>query len=103
VAARFSEKELEHLSARTLHAMPYEAVHGNLTKLADASIWSTVVRGPIAPLIEEEGFLADAAKALPAEPWTEATWKTWTGAVSAASGCKGRGLFHPPRLAGRTA
>ena len=114
-AARFSEEELAHLSARTLHAMPYAAVRerlpddlgeafwlavrGNLTRLADTAIWADVVRGPIAPRIEEPAFLSDAAKALPSEPWTEATWKAWTSALSAASGRKGRALFHPLRLA----
>src|SRR5262245_53235026 len=68
-AARFSEEELAHLSARTLHGMPYEAirarlpesldeafwlaVRGNLTTLADAKIWAEVVRGPVEPRIEE--------------------------------------------------
>ncbi|HSI00855.1 MAG TPA: glutamate--tRNA ligase [Reyranella sp.] len=114
-AARFSEEELAHLSARTLHAMPYEAVRerfaedlgeafwlavrGNLTTLAAAALWADVVRGPMAPRVEEPAFLADAAKALPTEPWTDTTWKTWTGAVSAASGRQGRALFHPLRLA----
>ena len=114
-AARFSEEELAHLSARTLHAMPYAAVRdrlpgdageafwlavrGNLTTLADTAIWADVVRGPITPRIEEPSFLSDAAKALPSEPWTETTWKVWTSALSAASGRKGRALFHPLRLA----
>ena len=114
-AARFSEEELAHLSARTLHAMPYAAVRerlpgdlgeafwlavrGNLAKMADARVWVDVVRGPIAPRIEEPVFLADAAKALPPEPWTDTTWKAWTSALSAASGRKGRALFHPLRLA----
>jgi glutamyl-tRNA synthetase len=114
-AARFSEEELAHLSARTLHAMPHAAVRerfpddlgeafwlavrGNLTRLADTAIWTDVVRGPIAPRIEEPAFLADAAKALPSEPWTDTTWKAWTSALSAASGRKGRALFHPLRLA----
>ncbi|WP_428674870.1 glutamate--tRNA ligase [Reyranella sp.] len=114
-AARFSEEELVHLSARTLHAMPYAAVRerlpddlgeafwlavrGNLTTLSDTTIWADVVRGPITPRIEEPAFLSDAAKALPSEPWTDATWKAWTSALSAASGRKGRALFHPLRLA----
>ncbi len=114
-AARFSEEELAHLSARTLHAMPYDAarsrladdpgeafwlaVRGNLATLADAKIWAEVVCGPITPTIEDAGFLADAAAKLPAEPWSEATWKEWTSALSAASGRKGRALFHPLRLA----
>jgi glutamyl/glutaminyl-tRNA synthetase len=41
----------------------------------------------------------DAAKALPSEPWTDTTWKSWTSALSVASGRKGWALFHPLRLA----
>ena len=105
-AARFSEEELAHLSARTLHAMPHAAVRerfpddlgeafwlavrGNLTRLADTAIWTDVVRGPIAPRIEEPAFRSDAAKALPPEPWTDTTWKAWTSALSVASGRKAR-------------
>jgi glutamyl-tRNA synthetase len=36
---------------------------------------------------------------LPAEPWTDATWGAWTNAVKAATGAKGKALFHPLRLA----
>src|SRR5476649_1751092 len=110
-AARFSEEELAHLSARTLHAMPYAdvrerlgagfdeilwlAVRGNLTKLDDAKDWETVVRGAIAPTIEDAAFLAEAALKLPPEPWDETTWKSWTFGL----GRKGKALFHPLRLA----
>src|SRR5471030_3021367 len=82
-AARFSEEELAHLSARTLHAMPYAdvrerlgadygealwlAVRGNLTKLDDAKAWETVVRGSINPMIEDAAFLTEAAAKLPPE------------------------------------
>ena len=44
-------------------------------------------------------FCATAAGLLPAEPWDEATWDQWTGAVKTATGAKGRALFHPLRLA----
>lgn len=115
-SARFSEEELGHLSARTLHILSYEAVRdrldddvvdealwlavrGNLMTLADARIWAEVVRGPIVPTIEDGPFLHEAVKALPGEPWSESTWKTWTGVLSVASGRKGRALFHPLRLA----
>ena len=110
-AARFSEEELAHLSARTLHAMPYAAVvdrlpddfgealwlaiRGNLATLADASTWAEVVRGPIEPRIEDAAFLDEAAAKLPAEPWDETTWKSWTSGL----GRKGKALFHPLRLA----
>jgi glutamyl-tRNA synthetase len=114
-AARFSEEELAQLSARTLHILPYDAVRdrmsadvdealwlavrGNLMTMADAATWGEVVRGPIVPAIENIDFLAAAAEALPSEPWDEQTWRSWTGAVSAKTGRKGRALFHPLRLA----
>lgn len=114
-AARFSEDELAHLSARTLHMLPHEAVRdrlpgnvsealwlavrGNLSTLADAASWAEVVDGSLVPTLEDPIFLEEAAARLPDEPWTEATWKEWTSAVSAATGRKGRALFHPLRLA----
>jgi glutamyl-tRNA synthetase len=114
-AARFSEDELAHLSARTIHALPYAAVRerlpatvseplwlavrGNLTTLADARTWAEIVGGSLAPVLEDPSFLEEAAARLPPEPWGETTWKEWTAAVSAATQRKGRALFHPLRLA----
>jgi len=57
------------------------------------------VTGPVTPVIEDAGLAAKAATLLPPEPWDEATWGAWTGAVSAETGARGRGLFHPLRLA----
>jgi glutamyl-tRNA synthetase len=114
-AARFSEEELAQLSARTLHGLPYGAVRnrlagdpgeafwlavrGNLTMLDEAKAWMEVVKGPIAPRIEDAAFLLEAVASLPAEPWDDTTWKTWTSSLAATSGRKGRALFHPLRLA----
>ena len=50
-------------------------------------------------MIEDAALAARAAELLPPEPWDETTWSAWTGAVTAATGAKGRGLFHPLRLA----
>jgi glutamyl-tRNA synthetase len=61
--------------------------------------WATVVNGPVTPVPEDPPFLEAAAAHLPPEPWSETTWKAWTGAVSTATGRKGRALFHPLRLA----
>ena len=55
--------------------------------------------GPLTPVIENAGFATAAADLLPSEPWSEATWPEWTGAVKVATGAKGRDLFHPLRLA----
>lgn len=117
-AARFDLQELRALNARYLHATPYSdvaerlsvlgigggeefwmAVRGNISVLDEAADWWTVVHGTIAPAIENAEFLATAAGLLPAEPWGETTWNEWTNAVKAATGAKGRSLFHPLRLA----
>lgn len=117
-AARFDLQELKALNARYLHATPYgdvaerlaalgvgggeafwTAVRGNISVLDEAEEWWTVVHGNIVPVVENAEFLATAAGLLPAEPWGETTWNAWTNAVKVATGAKGRGLFHPLRLA----
>jgi glutamyl-tRNA synthetase len=114
-AARFSEDELAHLSARTLHLLPYAAVRerlpasvgealwlavrGNISVLADVAGWAEIVGGPLVPVLEDPAFLGEAAGRLPPEPWNESTWKEWTATLSTATQRKGRALFHPLRLA----
>jgi glutamyl-tRNA synthetase len=116
--AHFVGEELDALNARTLHAMPYsavarrlpvldgvsgeafwDAVKPNLIKLSDAAGMARLVTGPVTPVIEDAALAAGAADLLPPEPWDESTWGAWTKAVSAQTGAKGRGLFHPLRLA----
>lgn len=112
---KFDPAELETLNARLLHSLPFdqvadrlpagfdtrlwEAVRPNLTRLAEASAWLSICRGPVVPQVEDADFLRRAAELLPAEPWDEATWSTWTGAVKQATGRKGKALFLPLRLA----
>jgi glutamyl-tRNA synthetase len=115
---RFSMDELAQLNARTLHHLDFKdvagrlkaiatgadeafwlAVRGNLATLADAAAWWQVVQGPLQPVIEDAAFSAQAATLLPPEPWTSASWKSWTASVTAATGRKGKALFHPLRLA----
>jgi glutamyl-tRNA synthetase len=117
--ARFDPAELKALNARLLHETPFEAVKDrlgvsgpetrlrafweavrpNLAVLPEAGLWWRVVEGPLEPVIEEAGFLAKAAALLPSPPFTEETWGLWTKAVAAATGAKGKALFHPLRLA----
>ena len=116
--AKFDEQELEHLNARLIHDMPYEAVRerladlnadageafwiavrGNLVKVQDAAGWARVVQGPVTPVIEDRAFIAAAMEALPDAPWDATTWKSWTEAVKARTGAKGKALFMPLRLA----
>ncbi|NFV80536.1 glutamate--tRNA ligase [Magnetospirillum aberrantis] len=115
---KFDPAELGHLNARLLHALPFEmvtprleamgvnaspalwtAVHGNLSSLAELRDWAQVVDGPVVPVIEDPAFTAAAADLLPPEPWDDTTWTTLTNAVKAATGRKGKALFHPLRLA----
>jgi glutamyl-tRNA synthetase len=114
--AHFDRHELMALNAKTLHAMSYagvaarldamgvsqaiwEAVKPNVTRLADAGDLARLITGPVAPVIEDAGLVEMALALLPSEPWDESTWGAWTKAVGAETGAKGRGLFHPLRLA----
>ncbi len=116
---QFDPAELTALNARYLHGLDFAAVRArldeigladadaafwlavraNLTRLSDAQVWWRVIHLPLTPLIEDAEVAAAAAAALPPEPWDETTWAALTGAVKAATGRKGRALFHPLRLA----
>ncbi|MDQ0394262.1 glutamate--tRNA ligase [Labrys monachus] len=116
--ARFDPAEIETLNARLLHETPYAevaarlealgvgggeafwlAVRSNVVRLADAKTWWDVVTGPVQADAGDGDFLARAAALLPPEPWTEGTWSTWTDAVKAETGAKGKALFMPLRRA----
>jgi glutamyl-tRNA synthetase len=118
-SARFDPAELASLNARILHQMPYEtarprlepfgiaseplwlALRGNLAVFGDITDLATLVTGPVTPVIadEDRDYLVTARDLLPEEPWDDATWSRWTEALKAATGRKGRALFHPLRLA----
>ena len=116
--AHFDVAELSVLNGKLLHLLPFEAVaerlaglgiaggesfwntvRPNLTKLADAAMWWSVVNGTISPLIEDDKVTAVAAALLPPEPWDDDTWSVLTKSVAETTGVKGRALFHPLRLA----
>ncbi len=116
--AKFDEHELEALSARTLHQLPYAAVaerlaqagipggeafwlavRGNLGHFGEARPWWQVVEGPVTPVNVDADFARRAAGLLPAEPFDATTWKSWTQGVAAATGAKGKALFMPLRQA----
>jgi glutamyl-tRNA synthetase len=113
---RFDRAELDHLNARVLHHLPFDAVRErigiegadaefwnavrpNLARLADAAEWWRILYGDVRPVIEDMEFCAAAANLLPPEPWGEDTFKAWTEAVKDATGAKGKALFMPLRLA----
>lgn len=115
--ARYDEADLARLNAQVLHAMSYEAakprlealdadlgeafwnaVRANLGKFDEARVWARVVRGPVEPSAEHSDFLAEAADLLP-ETVDANLWSTWTEAVKARTGVKGKGLYMPLRKA----
>ena len=116
---RFDYDELKRLNARMLHVMPFdhvearliglgltgvaedfwEAVRANLERLSDAVLWWRVVNGPMAPIVENEPLLAEALRLLPPGEWDADIWPSWTSAVSAATGLKGKPLYMPLRKA----
>lgn len=116
--ARFDIEELRALNASFLHGMAFadaaprleadgigggqpfwDAVRANLRVLTDAKEWWDVVSGEIEPVAERCAVVDAALTALPPEPWDGATWGQLTAAVKAATGAKGKDLFHPLRLA----
>ena len=114
-SAKFDPAELEALNAKVLHHMSYDQVADrvpdevddalwatlgpNLLRLSDLEGWLDIIHGPIKPVIEDAGFLADASSLLPEGSWDDDTWKAWTGAVKDQTGRKGRELFMPLRQA----
>ncbi|ESR22908.1 glutamate--tRNA ligase [Lutibaculum baratangense] len=116
--ARFDEAELEGLNRSLIREMDYKtakarlasvgadlgerfwlAVRGNLDRVRDAIIWRDVIEGPVEPPPPDREFLDVAARELPPEPWDDGTWSSWTGALKAQTGRKGKDLFMPLRLA----
>ncbi len=116
---KFDQEELTRLNAKILHHMSYtqikprltqigltemsesfwEIVRPNLEKLEDAKEWWRVANGPVEPVIEDQAFITEAAKLLPATPWTRDTWGVWVDAVKIQTGRKGKQLFMPLRKA----
>ncbi|MBJ3774107.1 glutamate--tRNA ligase [Acuticoccus mangrovi] len=121
--ATFDPADLDRLNAALLHATPFEAVEAwlgatygvadrrfwetvrpNLGRRADVGHWVAIWReapdpAGIGVTLADAPVLEAARAALPPEPWDEATFRTWTGAVKAATGAKGKTLFMPLRRA----
>jgi glutamyl-tRNA synthetase len=116
--AHFDPHEVELLNARLLHTLPCGEVadrlpegateadwlllRPNLERLSDFAGWFAVLHGDIDPpeLSHDERLLVrDAAAAAEELDWTAEPWRALTDALKAATGKKGRELFHPLRLA----
>jgi glutamyl-tRNA synthetase len=114
---RFDAKQLLALNRKFLHQLDFaavrerlpsgaseafwQAIRGNLDLLNEARRWWQVVAGdiPSPDLAGEAAILLTALETLPPAPWGPDSWKGWTSAIAAATGAKGKALYHPLRLA----
>lgn len=116
--ARFDSEELQTLNAKILHQLEYdavsdrlpegmgadgwEAIRPNLATVGEAADWWHVVEGPVDSVVfdaETETFLDQAAEIAATLDWSNAVWKSLTGALKEQSGRKGKELFLPLRQA----
>ncbi len=114
--ARFDTADLDRLNAQALHAMTYadaqprlealgldmgeafwNGVRANLATFGDVADMARIVRGPVAPVIEDVAFAQAALEVLPQTIDADA-WSVWTAAVKDKTGAKGKALFMPLRL-----
>ncbi len=113
--ARFDMGELEALNAKLLRETSFEtmadrlqalgvsqslweAVRGNITRVAEAADWVGIVDGEIEPVIENEALCGEAAMLLSGQLDAE-SWGVLTSALKEKTGAKGKNLFMPLRLA----
>ena len=116
--ARFDEAELHRINAGIVHRLPFarvahllpegmdeaawEAIRPNLVHIDEAAEWWGVVTGPVeAPEFadDDRAYLTQAAEVLSAVEWSDDPWPSFTAALKAASGRKGKPLFLPLRQA----
>ncbi len=116
--AHFDPHDVDLLNAKLLHHLDFADVadrlpagateadwlllRGNLAHLREYADWLPVLDGDIAaPELpaDDRDFLAVAASIAAGIDWSDNPWPGLAGALKAEAGRKGRGLFHPLRLA----
>ena len=77
------------------------SVRESLDLLKEARGWWDVVAGTIVPPVMDgaRDLLLTAGALLPADPWDESVWSTWSTALERATGLSGEDLLGPLRLA----
>ena len=116
--AKFDPAELAQVNARIVQQLDFDAVsprlsdlgvggdadfwmavRDNLSSVTEAADWWQVCTTPITPVIEAAEVTTAAAGLLPDGDLSSDIWGSWTKAVAAETGAKGRELFMPIRLA----
>ena len=119
---KLDQEDLFPLTRAYVRALPYEAVadrvrmlgyddeegegfwdatRESITVLSDLGGWAQLFREGAELVVEpeDEAFVTQALALLPDAPWSSETWASWTEAVKAATGRKGKALFKPLRKA----
>ncbi len=119
---KFNDEDLAPLSARFLHGLSVQdmeqellalgvpaeitedfwlAIRDNIESRAEIADWWALCRDGATPDIapSDADFVRQALAALPAQPFDETTWPSWTKALKEKSGRKGKPLFMPLRKA----
>ena len=119
---KFDEADLGPLSARFFHAVPvaamaeelsargvpakkqedfWLAIRENINTRADIAKWWDLCQNGATPDIAEDdlSFVREALASLPAKPFDQSTWPSWTSEMKAKTGRKGKALFMPLRKA----
>jgi len=116
--AHFDPHEVALVNARLLHKLDLAAVadrlpesateadwlllRGNIERVDDFASWFEVLHGEIeAPELghDDRLLVRDAAALAESIDWNGEPWRDLASGVKAATGKKGRELFHPLRLA----
>lgn len=116
--AHFDLHDVELINARLVHGLGFDRVcdrlpHGateddwtlvreNLVRVGDFAEWMQVLNGEIdSPDFadDEQAIVARAASIAAELDWSSEPWRELTETVKAATGQKGRALFHPLRVA----
>jgi glutamyl-tRNA synthetase len=116
--AHFDLHEVELINARLIHSLDFgsvrerlpagassedwDLIRSNLARVEDFPDWMQVLHGEIdTPELDrdERAVVREASTFAPGLDWATGPWKQLTERVKAATGQKGRGLFHPLRLA----
>ena len=115
---RFDHAHLLRLNGRFLHGLDWseaegrlaalgmtgsvafwQAIRRNLTKLSEVQFWQDLLDDRFQGTIQDEAFLAEAARLLPPAPWDDQVWSRWTKQLGEATSRRGRDLYLPLRLA----
>ncbi len=111
--------DLDRLSAEVVHRLPFEAVRdrleaigiqkpepafweavrGNLARVAEALDWWRITKEPLEPKIVDEALLASAAVLMMDRLESPEDAEAWLDDVKEVTGRRGKALYLPLRLA----